>query len=84
MTKGAGARRRGLLMAYKLLDAAQDRWGKSTGPNSSLSSVPASNSKTESESKGELTNQGTPPDYPTPPTGFGDISLSIQLWRHNR
>jgi len=26
VTKGAGSRRRGLVMAYKLLDAAQDRW----------------------------------------------------------
>ena len=28
VTKGAGARRRGLVMAYKLLDTAQDRWRK--------------------------------------------------------
>jgi transposase-like protein len=28
VTKGAGTRRRGLVMAYKLLDAAQDRWRK--------------------------------------------------------
>ena len=32
VTKGAGARRRGLLMAYKLLDAAQDRWRKVNRP----------------------------------------------------
>jgi len=32
MTKGAGSRRRGLVMAYKLLDAAQDRWRKINSP----------------------------------------------------
>ncbi len=32
VTKGAGARRRGLVMAYKLLDAAQDRWRKVNSP----------------------------------------------------
>lgn len=31
-TKGAGNRRRGLVMAYKLLDAAQDRWRKVNSP----------------------------------------------------
>ena len=31
-TKGAGSRRRGLVMAYKLLDAAQDRWRKVNSP----------------------------------------------------
>lgn len=28
VTKGAGSRRRGLVMAYKLLDTGQDRWRK--------------------------------------------------------
>ena len=51
VTKGAGARRRGLLMAYKLLDAAQDRWRKVNRPELSLSSVPASNSKTDPSRK---------------------------------
>ena len=32
VTKGAGSRRRGLMMAYKLLDAAQDRWRKVNSP----------------------------------------------------
>jgi len=32
VTKGAGTRRRGLVMAYKLLDAAQDRWRKVNSP----------------------------------------------------
>ena len=32
MTKGAGSRRRGLVMAYKLLDAAEDRWRKVNSP----------------------------------------------------
>ena len=32
LTKGAGSRRRGLVMAYKLLDAAQDRWRKVNSP----------------------------------------------------
>jgi transposase-like protein len=32
VTKGAGARRRGLVMAYKLLDAAQARWRKVNSP----------------------------------------------------
>jgi len=32
VTKGAGTRRRGLVMAYKLLDAAQDRWRKINSP----------------------------------------------------
>ena len=32
VTKGAGSRRRGLTMAYKLLDAAQDRWRKVNSP----------------------------------------------------
>ena len=32
VTKGAGSRRRGLVMAYKLLDAAQDRWRKVSSP----------------------------------------------------
>jgi transposase-like protein len=32
VTKGAGSRRRGLVMAYKLLDAAQDRWRKVNSP----------------------------------------------------
>jgi transposase-like protein len=32
VTKGAGNRRRGLVMAYKLLDAAQDRWRKVNSP----------------------------------------------------
>ena len=32
VTKGAGSRRRGLVMAYKLLDAAGDRWRKLNSP----------------------------------------------------
>jgi len=32
VTKGAGTRRRGLVMAYKLLDAAQERWWKVNSP----------------------------------------------------
>ena len=32
VTKGAGSRRRGLVMAYKLLDTAQDRWRKVNSP----------------------------------------------------
>jgi transposase-like protein len=32
VTKGAGNRRRGLVMAYKLLDAAEDRWRKVNSP----------------------------------------------------
>ncbi len=32
VTKGAGSRRRGMVMAYKLLDAAQDRWRKVNSP----------------------------------------------------
>jgi transposase-like protein len=32
VTKGAGTRRRGLVMAYKLLNAAQDRWRKVNSP----------------------------------------------------
>jgi transposase-like protein len=32
VTKGAGTRRRGLVMAYKLLDAAQDRWRRINSP----------------------------------------------------
>ncbi len=32
VTKGAGSRRRGLVMAYKLLDAAQERWRKINSP----------------------------------------------------
>ena len=32
VTKGAGSRRRGLVMAYKLLDAAQHRWRKVNSP----------------------------------------------------
>ena len=32
VTKGAGSRRRGLVMAFKLLDAAQDRWRKVNSP----------------------------------------------------
>ena len=32
VTNGAGSRRRGLVMAYKLLDAAQDRWRKVNSP----------------------------------------------------
>lgn len=32
VTKGAGTRRRGLVMAYKLLDAAKDRWRKINSP----------------------------------------------------
>jgi len=32
VTKGAGSRRRGLTMAYKLLDTAQDRWRKVNSP----------------------------------------------------
>jgi len=31
-TKGAGSRRRGLVMAYKLLDAAEERWRKVNSP----------------------------------------------------
>jgi len=32
VTKGAGSRRRGLVMAFKLLDAAQDRWRRVNSP----------------------------------------------------
>ena len=32
VTKGAGSRQRGLVMAFKLLDAAQDRWRKVNSP----------------------------------------------------
>ena len=32
VTKGAGSRRRGLVMAFKLLDAAQERWRKLNSP----------------------------------------------------
>ena len=31
VTRGAGSRKAGLAMAYKLLDSAQARWGKITG-----------------------------------------------------
>ncbi len=33
MTKGAGSREAGLAMAYKLLDAAQERWRKVNAPH---------------------------------------------------
>ncbi len=32
VTKGAGSRRRGLVMAFKLLDAAQQRWRRVNSP----------------------------------------------------
>ena len=32
VTKGAGSRRRGLVMAYELLNAVQDRWRKVNSP----------------------------------------------------
>ena len=32
MTKGAGSRTKGLVMAYKLLDMAQTRWRRLDGP----------------------------------------------------
>ena len=32
VTKGARSRRRGLVMAYKLLDAVKDRWRKVNSP----------------------------------------------------
>ena len=62
VTKGAGTRNRGLVMAYKLLDAAQDRWRRINSPELVPWSEPASHSKTVSNSKGATTNQGTPPD----------------------
>ena len=33
MTKGAGSREAGLAMAFKLLDAAQDRWRRVNAPH---------------------------------------------------
>ena len=33
VTKGAGSRTKGLLMAYKLLDMAQARWRRLDGPH---------------------------------------------------
>ena len=32
VTKGPGSKAAGLAMAFKLLEAAQDRWRRSTGP----------------------------------------------------
>jgi hypothetical protein len=32
VTRGAGSRKAGLAMAYKLLDAVQDRWRRLNGP----------------------------------------------------
>ena len=33
MTKGAGSRRKGLLMAFKLLDMAEQRWRRINAPH---------------------------------------------------
>ena len=49
VTKGAGSRRRDLMMAYNSSTPLNNDGGKSTAPSSSPTSEPASNSKTESK-----------------------------------
>src|SRR3954468_14831757 len=49
VTKGAGSKKAALAMAYKLLDAAQERWRRFNGHDSSPTSSPARSSRTESE-----------------------------------
>ena len=44
VTKGPGSRAAGLAMAFKLIEAAQDRWRASTARTSSPSSGPAPSS----------------------------------------
>ena len=51
VTKGAGSRTKGLLMAYKLLAMAQARWRRLDGRNSSRSCGPASRSWTACSSR---------------------------------
>jgi len=66
VTKPAGTRRRGLVMAAKHLDVAKDRWGKVNSPELVAPSALASGSKSEARSNGESTSQGTPPKPPDP------------------
>ncbi len=52
VTRGAGSRKAGLAMAYKLLDAAQDRWRRINGHELSRWSAPAPRSSTASYKRG--------------------------------
>ena len=74
VTKGAGSRSAGLAMAYKLLDAAQQRWRRVNARISSPSSGRAASSsmasyRNEPSARMRATMHatgGTPPDLPWP------------------
>ena len=51
VTKGSGSRAAGLAMAFKLIDAAQDRWRKINGHELVALVAPAQRSRKESSSR---------------------------------
>jgi hypothetical protein len=89
VTKGAGSRRRGLVMAYKLLDAAQARWRKIKSPEQ-VALVRAgavfkdgiqterrtNNSRDVHRGGGRCGLTGSSSPNHAPSTGFGDNSKS--------
>src|SRR5258707_6003443 len=60
VTKGPGSRAAGLAMAFKLIQAAQDRWRAVNAPELSRSSAPVHASSTATSSNGP-TNQDAIP-----------------------
>ena len=57
VTKGPGSRAAGLAMAFKLLQAARDRWRAVNGPHLVARSPPARHSTTGSSSSGPPTSR---------------------------
>ena len=72
LTRGPGSRAAGLAMAFKLIEAAQDRWRAVNAPTSSSSSALARPSSTES-----LSNDPTRHLNPKPPKDLHPQVLTI-------
>ena len=65
VTKGAGSKKAALAMAYKLLDAAQERWRRFNATSSSPTCSPARRSRTASGSpttRPQQQTRGSPPE----------------------
>ncbi len=74
LTRGPGSRAAGLAMAFKLLEAAQDRWRAVNAPTWSPSSAPAPSSKAASSSNDPTTCLQPKPPKRSSSTGLDDCS----------
>ena len=76
ITRGPGSRAAGLAMAFKLIEAAQDRWRAVNAPTSSRSSAPAPRSTTANSSNDPTNTPNPKPPKRSSSTGLDDCSRS--------